>query len=175
VVAFLFRRHSRQQWFSVDHETRSAATFQSRSILKFKSIKRESFMRTVTRVASRILITALTAIGCGGKSGSMITPMPISVSLAPSSVVVSQDGTPASVQISITSTSETALVSVNVLPAGVRETYFASDTNPSGILTFVAGTSTAVGTYPLTVNVNSAGQFASTQFTLTVKAAASGS
>jgi hypothetical protein len=137
-------------------------------------------MRTVIREASRVLIvviwggTALTAIGCGGGSGSMITQTPISVSLVTSSVVVSQDGSPVIVQISITSTSETALVSVNGLPTGVRETYSASDTNPSGTLTFAASATTQLGNYSSTVNVNSAGQFASTHFALTVKAAKSG-
>ena len=66
------------------------------------------------------------------------------------------------------STSETALVSFAGLPGGVQTTYAASDTNPSGLLTFTATTHAAVGTYMPIVTVDSAGQTASVTFTLTV-------
>ena len=49
----------------------------------------------------------------------MIVPVPITVSLPVSIVVVPQDGTPVVVPINITSTSETALVSVSGLPTGL--------------------------------------------------------
>jgi hypothetical protein len=75
---------------------------------------------------------------------------------------------PTSVQLTIKSTSETALVSFNGLPGGVQATYAASDTNPSGPLTFVATKSAAAGTYAASVTANSAGQTASSQFTLVV-------
>jgi hypothetical protein len=93
---------------------------------------------------------------------------PISVSLSTSTVVVPQDGMPNSVQITIKSTSETALVSFNGLPGGVQTTYAASDTNPSGPLTFVATASAPAGTYSASVTANSAGQTASTPFQLVV-------
>jgi hypothetical protein len=93
---------------------------------------------------------------------------PISVSLASATVVVPQDGMPTSVQLTIKSTSETALVSFNGLPGGVQATYAASDTNPSGPLTFVATSSAPAGTYSASVTANSAGQTASTQFQLVV-------
>jgi hypothetical protein len=119
------------------------------------------------------LVLSWAALGCGGGgatgSGSGGNPVnPISVSLSSSTVVVPQDGKPANVQITINSTSETALVSFNGLPGGVQATYAASDTNPSGPVTFVATTSAPAGTYASTVVVNSAGQTASTQFTLVV-------
>jgi hypothetical protein len=113
----------------------------------------------------------LSVIGCGGGSGSMVTQVPITVSLAIARVVVSQNGTPVVVSINITSAAETAVVSVSGLPGGLRESYAASDTNPSGILTFAASASTPPGTYSPTVNVYSNGQFASTSFTLVVNAA----
>ena len=72
------------------------------------------------------------------------------------------------VPLSITSTSETATVAVSGLPGGLQESYAASDTNPSGTLRFVAGTSTTTGTFKPTVIVNSAGATASTMFTLVV-------
>jgi len=118
-------------------------------------------------VGSVFAYSALAAVGCGG-SGSMSPQVPISVSLPMPTVVVSQNGTPVIVPIDISSTSETALVFVRGLPGGIQETYAASDTNPSGILTFTASTATPPGTYMPTVTVNSAEQMASTSFTLVV-------
>jgi hypothetical protein len=101
----------------------------------------------------------------------MIVPMPIMVSLPVSTVVVPQDGTQVIVPINITSTSETALVSVSGLPTGLQEKYAASDTNPSGSLVFTASATTPAGTYMPTVTVQSAGQTASANFTLIVSVA----
>ena len=130
-------------------------------------------MRIWFRLATALttLVLSWAAIGCGGGggSGSGTHPVnPISVSLSSSTVVVPQDGMPTSVQITINSTSETALVSFNGLPGGVQATYAASDTNPSGPVTFVATTSAPAGTYSASVTANSAGQTASTQFKLVV-------
>lgn len=128
-------------------------------------------MRIWFRLATAFttLVLSWAAIGCGGGSGSGTNPVnPISVSLSSSTVVVPQDGMPSSVQITIKSTSETALVSFAGLPGGIQATYAASDTNPSGPVTFVATTSAPAGTYSASVTANSAGQTASTQFTLVV-------
>ena len=114
---------------------------------------------------------SLAISGCGGGGNSMVTQLPITVSLTTPTVVVTQGGPPVSVQIIIKSTSETALVAIIGLPAGLQEKYAASDTNPSGILTFTASKTAPPGTYTPTVNVNSAGQMASVTFTLIVKAA----
>lgn len=108
------------------------------------------------------------AVGCGGGSKSPNPGVPITVSLAVSPIIVSQDGAPTIVMITITSTSETALVSVGGMPGGVQEKYAASDTNPSGTLTFVADSSAPAGSYTPTITVNSAGQTKSLQFTLVV-------
>ena len=115
--------------------------------------------------------SALAISACGGGGNSMVTQLPITVSLTTPTVVVTQGGPPVIVQIIITSTSETALVAVIGLPAGLQEKYAASNTNPSGTLTFTAAKTAQPGTYAPTVNVNSAGQMASTTFTLIVKAA----
>lgn len=105
----------------------------------------------------------------------MIMPVPISVSLPVSTIVVPQDGTQVVVPINIVSTSETALVSISGLPAGLQEKYAASDTNPSGSLAFTASTTTPTGTYTPIVTVISAGQTASTNFTLVVTEGTTGS
>lgn len=130
-------------------------------------------MRIWIRLASAFTYFFLSwvAIGCGGGGGSgsgTVPAIPISVSLTPSTVIVPGDGMPASIQITIKSSSETALVSYTGLPGAVQATYAATDTNPSGTLTFVAATSASAGTSSPTVIVNSANQTASAQFKLIV-------
>lgn len=114
-------------------------------------------------------IAVFTVAGCGGGAGAPMVA-PISVTLSASTVVVPQDGTPAHLQIMIKSTSETALVGFVGLPGGVAAKYAASDTNPSGLLTFMATTKVSAGNYMPIITVNSAGQSAMTTFTLVVPA-----
>jgi hypothetical protein len=111
--------------------------------------------------------TAVAMCGCGG-GGSMSGAVPISVMLAKPLVTVQQGGPPVSVNLLIQSPSETALVNVTGLPAGVGVKYAASDTNPSGLLTFTANAQAVKGTFMPTINVQSAGQTAAASFTLTV-------
>jgi hypothetical protein len=121
--------------------------------------------------AARIALcaAALLPAACGGGGGRDVARQPITVDLPISTVVVSRGGTPVTVPIQIRSTSETALVKVTGLPSGVGETYAATDTNPSGILTFTAADFASKGTFMPTVTVVSAGQTASAVFTLIVK------
>ena len=119
---------------------------------------------------STLLVFSIPGLaGCGHMAG-FSAPAPISVSLGLATVQVSQDGTPVVVPISITSTSETATVDVTNLPTNVQETYASSDTNPSGSLKFTADASSPAGTYKPYILVVSAGQTASTSFTLVVTA-----
>ena len=113
-------------------------------------------------------LIAFTSTGCGG-SGSPVLP-PISVTLSASTVVVPQDGTPAYLRINIKSTSETALVGFIGMPGGVQAVYEASDTNPSGLLTFMAKSAVSAGTSMPIITVHSAGQMATVGFTLVVPA-----
>ena len=122
-------------------------------------------LRTLRIFCAAAAVLALA--GCGG-AGRMTAP-PISVFLVESKVFVMPKGMPVIVQIAIQSTSETALVAFTGLPAGVEVKYSASDTSPSGILTFTAGATEQLGTFMPTVTVNSAGQTASTSFTLVVE------
>jgi len=124
--------------------------------------------RPVPRIAFALFAAVMT--GCGGGGGGMVPMVPISVSLSSSTVAVQRGGKPTFVQISIQSTSETALVSFAGLPGGVQATYAASDTNPSGLLTFVGNASAIAGTYMPIITVNSAGQTAMIKFTLVVPA-----
>jgi|SRR4051812_29909563 len=118
-----------------------------------------------------LLIAGVAANGCGGGGGGQVPMAPVTVSLNPSTIVVAPGGTPVHTQLNIQSTSETALVNFTGLPGGVSEMYAASDTNPSGLLTFTAIKSTMAGTYMPTVIVDSAGQTVSTRFTLVVSSA----
>ena len=123
----------------------------------------------LSAAAARIAAIVVLA-GCGGGNGSPMM-VPISVSLSASTVVVPQNGTATRIQIFIMSTSETALVGFTGMPGGVQVTYAASDTNPSGQLTFMANASATAGTYMPIITVNSAGQAATVKFTLVVSAA----
>ena len=114
-----------------------------------------------------LLAGILALCGCGG-GGGRIAEQPISVYLPISTITVMPGAKSVSVPIQIVSTSETALVAVSGLPAGVQAGYASSDTNPSGTLTFTASSTSVAGTYMPTVAVNSAGQMASAGFTLVV-------
>ena len=129
-------------------------------------------MLTIHRFARRAFVAALWAgvlllPGCGGGNGSS-TALPLSVYMPISTVTVVASGPSVSVPIQIGSTSETALVAIAQLPGGVTFSYSASDTNPSGTLTFTANSMTKAGTYMPVANVNSAGQVASLGFNLIV-------
>lgn len=127
-------------------------------------------LQRLRRPSVVVLAGACAIAGCGGGSGGMVPIQPISVSLGASRITVPAGGKPVYLQITIASTSETALVNFTGLPAGVKVTYAASDTNPSGLLTFTATAAAPAGTFVPTVTVNSAGQTVSLQFTLIVLA-----
>jgi hypothetical protein len=118
-----------------------------------------------------VCAVAMGILGCGGSAGAPAAPV-ISVSISAPVVIVSQDGTETVTPISIASPSETATVVLTGLPGGILQGYQPSDTNPSGVLTFVGGSNTPVGTYMPTITVHSAGAVATTQFTLQVTKAA---
>jgi hypothetical protein len=118
-----------------------------------------------------LVIVTGAASGCGGGGVGSVPMVPITVSLSPSTVVVVPGGASVRAQITINSTSETALVSLSGLPGGVSGMYASTDTNPSGTLTFIATKSAVAGTYMPMVIVNSAGQTASRRFTLNVSSA----
>lgn len=132
-----------------------------------------SLLRRLAPTPHHLLMTGcvLAMVGCGGgKSGRSILARPITVFLPVSTVVLAPGGSQVIIPIQIDSTSETALVNVAGLPGGVMVTYAASDTNPSGSLTFSAAAASMKGTFMPIVTVNSAGQSASTGFTLIVAA-----
>ncbi len=119
--------------------------------------------------AALLACAAAAVCGCGGNASTgMGAVNPISVHLVTQTVTLQQGGPAVSVVITIDSPSETAVVQVSGLPAGVSVKYAASDTNPSGLLTFMANANAMKGTFMPTVTVLSAGQTAATTFTLKV-------
>jgi hypothetical protein len=65
---------------------------------------------------------------------------------------------------------ETATFTISGLPAGVTYNYKESESNPSGLLTLVATSTTKPGTYMPIITVGSSGQTASVVFTLVISA-----
>ncbi len=112
----------------------------------------------------------LVLVSCGG--GTIFSPPPInlSVSVNDTTVVVAPNGSPVNVPVVIMAPTETATFAINGLPAGVTDNYKESESNPSGLLTLVANSSTKPGTYMPIITVGSSGQTASVVFTLVITA-----
>jgi hypothetical protein len=130
-------------------------------------ITRLQLLRSRIGLASAAFVFAVT--GCGGGT---FAPQPInlSVSVNNTTVVVPPNGTPVYVQVIIVAPTETATFTISGLPGGVSESYRESESNPSGLLTLVANSSTVPGTYMPEITVGSSGQTASVIFTLVISA-----
>jgi len=129
-------------------------------------------MRVLARLSLSVpglcfLAMATIVAGCGGGTGSTTTPPPaLTVTLGSGTVVLPQDGTPATLTVTIGGPSGSGTVSVTGLPGGVTAQFAAESGGPSGTLTFTGGTSAASGSYSPSVAVSLAGQSASANFTL---------
>lgn len=129
-----------------------------RSLRSYQSV-------VVTAVAGPILALS----GCGG---GQFTPAPITLSVSLSNKVINLQagGMPIYIPVTIVAPTETAMFNIKSLPAGVSENYKESESNPSGLLTLTANSSTVPGTYTPTIIVGSSGETASLDFTLIVTA-----
>lgn len=105
---------------------------------------------------------------CAGGTSFSPPPINLSVSVNDTTVVVPPNGTPVNVPVVIVAPTETATFTISGLPAGVTENYKESESNPSGLLTLVANSSTKPGTYMPIITVGSSGQTASVAFTLVI-------
>ena len=94
----------------------------------------------------------------------------LSVSLSNKVINLQANGMPLNIPVTIVAPTETATFSIQGLPGGVSESYKESESNPSGLLTLTANSSTKPGTYTPTITVGSSGQTASLSFTLVVMA-----
>jgi hypothetical protein len=79
---------------------------------------------------------------------------------------VPQDGTPATLTVTISGPSGSGSVSVTGLPGGATAQFAAQNGGPSGTLTFTGSNSAAAGSYSPVVQVSLASQSASASFTL---------
>jgi hypothetical protein len=111
------------------------------------------------------------ATGCGGGTTFSPPPINLSVSVNDTTVVVPPNGTAVNIPVTIVAPTETATFTISGLPAGVSDNYKESESNPSGLLTLVANSSTKPGTYSPIITVGSSGQTASVVFTLVISAA----
>jgi hypothetical protein len=112
----------------------------------------------------------LVLISCGGGTSFSPPPITLSVSINNTTVVVPPNGTPVNVPVVIVAPTETATFTISGLPAGVTDNYKESESNPSGLLTLIANSSTVPGTYMPTITVGSSGQTASVVFVLVISA-----
>jgi hypothetical protein len=112
----------------------------------------------------------LVLIGCGGGTSFSPPPITLSVSVNNTTVVVPANSTAVNIPVTIVAPTETATFAITGLPAGVSENYKESESNPSGLLTLIANSSTVPGTYMPTITVGSSGQTASVVFVLVISA-----
>ena len=108
---------------------------------------------------------ALAMAGCGG-SGSSTPPVTLTASLGASSLVVPQDGTPASIPVTLNLATGTVTITVNGLRGGVTEQYSAGSSSTVYNLTFVGSAALPAGSYPAVVQVSEGNQTAMANFTL---------
>jgi hypothetical protein len=110
----------------------------------------------------------LALIGCGGRSSLAPQPILLSVAISNTTVILPPNGMAVGVPVTIMAPTETTTFSILGLPGGVTGTYQASESNPSGLLTLVANSSTKSGTYMPKITVGTSGQTASLIFTLII-------
>jgi len=120
-----------------------------------------------------VLGIALVAASCGGGSSQTVTnpPPPISISLSLSIVTAGQDGTPASVTVTVNRTSgDTSSVTLTAasVPAGVIMQITSPNSGNSGTVAFAAQGAPAAGSYPITINASNGLSAASANLTLVI-------
>ena len=118
-------------------------------------------LRSSIGVGAGGLVLALIARWCGGRTSFSPPPINLSVSVNDTTVVVPPNGTAVNIPVTIVAPTETATFTISGLPAGVSDNYKESESNPSGLLTLVANSSTVPGTYMPIITVGSSGQTAS--------------
>ncbi|MFP5276418.1 MAG: hypothetical protein ACLGPM_04840 [Acidobacteriota bacterium] len=114
-------------------------------------------------VAALLLVLAA---GCSQNNAASSATANFAVALGSSSVAVPQDGTPATLAVTITGASGTPAVAVSGLPAGVTQQFTPVAGGPSGTLSFIGNTTVPAGNYPVSVTVTAGSRVQSQAFTL---------
>ncbi len=136
-------------------------------------------LRFLDTVVVIVMVVSVFAAGCGGtgsSSSAMGTPPgPLAVSLSTSTVVASQDGTPGTVDVTVSgaSTASSVTVATSNLPSGVTSQFAPAGTGSSGTLSLVAGGTAPAGTYSASVVVTNGTRTASQSFVLVIAIAVS--
>ena len=126
-----------------------------------------------------VLVASASTTGCGGagsSSGAPGTPPgPLTVSLSSSTVVAPQDGTRATVAVTVNGADTATSVSVAAsnLPSGVNSQFASAAGGSSGTLSLIATATAPAGTYSANVVVTNGTRTASQRFVLVVAIAAS--
>ncbi len=126
-----------------------------------------------------VLAVSVLVTGCGGagssSSGPGTPPGPLSVSLSTSTVVAPQDGTPGTVDVTVSgaNTGSSVSVAASNLPSGVTSQFTPAAGGLHGTLSLVAGSTAPAGTYSASVVVTSGTRTASQSFVLVIAIVAS--
>ncbi|MGD0912834.1 MAG: hypothetical protein ABR928_13120 [Terracidiphilus sp.] len=125
-------------------------------------------MRLTHRFPVSLLVACLSSFSIAGCGGSAIStpPVTLTASLAASSLVVPQDGTPATNPITLNVATGSASFQVNGLPGGITMQDSAGSSAGVYNLTFVGSASAPAGSYTATVQVTEGSQTATANFTL---------
>ncbi len=128
-----------------------------------------------------VLAASVFTTGCGGaassSSGPGTPPGPptvFTVSLSTSTVVAPQDGTPGTVDVTVSGANTASSVSVATsnLPSGVTSQFAPAAGGSSGTLSLVAGSTAPAGTYSASVVATNGTRTASQSFVLVIAIAA---
>ena len=136
-------------------------------------------LRFLDTVVVIVMVVSVFAAGCGGtgsSSSAMGTPPgPLAVSLSTSTVVASQDGTPGTVDVTVSgaSTASSVTVATSNLPSGVTSQFAPAGTGSNGTLSLVACGTAPAGTYSASVVVTNGTRTASQSFVLVIAIAVS--
>lgn len=104
--------------------------------------------------------------GCSQSNGSSALTSPFTMTLSASSVVVGQDGYPATLGLVVSGAYGAETVAVSGLPSGVTASFTAVNGGPSGTLTLVGSAAAAAGSVTATATVTVGSQTVSQNFTV---------
>lgn len=124
-------------------------------------------------LATFVLSLAVLSASCGGGGGNINTgppPSPISVQLSETAIAATQDGTPSTLNVTVTrpaGDANSVTLSIPNLPAGINVQITSPETANAGALTFTVQGASA-GTYALNVDANDAVASGSASLSLVV-------
>jgi hypothetical protein len=90
----------------------------------------------------------------------------MTVSVGASSLVVPQDGTTATLPVTVNNATGSVSITVTGLPGGITEQYSAGSSGAAYTITFTGSASAPAGSYPAVVQVSAGSQMATASFTL---------